>query len=117
MGADRLPDTATGSIHDVWMLFFLEGAALVVLGVLAIIIPSIASSAATLILGWLFLASGVIGLVTTFRARHMPGFWWSLVSALLGILVGAVWNYAGTRKLTWGRARSRVLANRVRPQS
>jgi uncharacterized membrane protein HdeD (DUF308 family) len=90
MGADRLPDTAAGSIHDVWMLFFLEGAALVVLGVLAIIIPSIASSAATLILGCLFLASGVIGLVTTFRARHMPGFWWSLMSALLGLLVGAV---------------------------
>src|SRR5450759_1951360 len=37
-----------------------------------------------------FYPSGVIGLVTTFWARHIPGFWWSLVSALLGILVGAV---------------------------
>jgi uncharacterized membrane protein HdeD (DUF308 family) len=90
MSTDRLPNTVTGSIHDIWMLFFLEGAALIALGVLAIVIPSIASSSATLILGWLFLASGVIGLVTTFRARHMPGFWSSLVSALLGILVGAV---------------------------
>jgi uncharacterized membrane protein HdeD (DUF308 family) len=63
---------------------------LVALGLLAIIIPSIASSAAILFIGWLFIASGVIGIVTTFWARHIPGFWWSLVSALLGILVGAV---------------------------
>ena len=90
MSVDGSPDTVTVSVHDVWMLFFLEGAALVALGILAIVVPSIASSSATLILGWLFLASGVIGLLTTFRARHMPGFWWSLVSALLGTLVGAV---------------------------
>src|SRR5664280_858699 len=71
-------------------LFLFEGVALVSLGLLAIIIPSIASTAATLFIGWLFIVSGVIGLVTTFWARHIPGFWWSLVSALLGVLVGAV---------------------------
>jgi uncharacterized membrane protein HdeD (DUF308 family) len=90
MDVNRLPDTVTRSVHDYWMLFLFEGVALVALGLLAILIPSIASSAATLFLGWLFLVSGAIGIVTTFRARHIPGFWWSLVSALLGILVGAV---------------------------
>jgi uncharacterized membrane protein HdeD (DUF308 family) len=72
------------------MLFLFEGVALVALGLLAIVIPSIAGSAVTLFLGWLFLISGLIGLVTTFRARHIPGFWWSLVSALLATIVGVV---------------------------
>ena len=90
MEVNRMPDTVTRSIHDYWTLFLFEGVALVSLGLLAIIIPSIASTAATLFIGWLFIVSGVIGLVTTFWARHIPGFWWSLVSALLGVLVGAV---------------------------
>src|SRR5450756_1774447 len=89
MEVNRMPDTVTRSIHDYWTLFLFEGVALVSLGLLAIIIPSIASTAATLFIGWLFIVSGVIGLVTTFWARHIPGFWWSLVSALLGVLVGA----------------------------
>jgi uncharacterized membrane protein HdeD (DUF308 family) len=90
MDVNRLPDTVTRSVHDYWMVFLFEGVVLVALGLLAIAIPSIASSAATLFIGWLFIVSGVIGLGTTFWARHIPGFWWSLVSALLGILVGAV---------------------------
>ena len=85
-----MPDTVTRSMHNYWTLFLFEGASLVLLGQLAIVIPSIASSAATLFIGWLFVVSGIIGLVTTFWARHIPGFWWSLVSALLGVLVGAV---------------------------
>ena len=90
MEVDRTSNTVTRSMHDYWTLFLFEGVSLVSLGLLAIIIPSIASSAATLFIGWLFVVSGVIGLVTTFWARHIPGFWWSLVSALLGLLVGAV---------------------------
>jgi uncharacterized membrane protein HdeD (DUF308 family) len=90
MEVNRMPDTVTRSIHDYWMVFLFEGVVLIALGLLAIVIPSIASSAATLFIGWLFIASGVIGLVTTFWARHILGFWWSLVSALLGILVGTV---------------------------
>jgi uncharacterized membrane protein HdeD (DUF308 family) len=72
------------------MLFLFEGVVLVVLGLLAVVIPSIASSTVTLSLAWLFLVSGSVGLVTTFWARHLPGFWWSLVSALLGVLIGIV---------------------------
>jgi uncharacterized membrane protein HdeD (DUF308 family) len=90
MDTNPMLGTVTRSIHDYWILFLFEGVALVALGLLAIIIPSIAGSAATLFLGWLFLVSGLIGLVTTFWARHLPGFWWSFVSAWLGIIVGAV---------------------------
>ena len=57
-------------------------------GFLAIVIPSIANQNVTGILGWLFLLSGATGLLTTYWARRAPGFLWSLVSALLAILVG-----------------------------
>ena len=88
MNANRLPDTR--SIRDYWEVFVGEGGALVALGLLAIIIPSIGGGSVTLFLGWLFLISGVIGLWTTYWARRLPGFWWSLVSALLAIIVGVV---------------------------
>jgi uncharacterized membrane protein HdeD (DUF308 family) len=35
-----------------------------------------------------FLVSGIVGLFTTFWMRHAPGFWWSLLSAVLAIVVG-----------------------------
>jgi uncharacterized membrane protein HdeD (DUF308 family) len=91
MTTSRYSDgAAANSIHDHWVLFLVEGVALIALGLLAIFIPSIATSAVTVTLGWLFLVSGAIGLATTFWARKAPGFWWSLVSALLAVLVGAV---------------------------
>ena len=80
----------TKLIRDHWMVFVLEGVALISLGVVAIVVPSISSSEVTVVLGWVFLVSGAIGLATTYWARQAPGFWWSLVSALLAILVGVV---------------------------
>src|ERR687888_1594224 len=81
--ANELQRALTQSIREHWVLFLIEGIVLVVLGVLAIIIPPIATIAVTIFLGWLFLISGIVGLVTTFWARHAPGFWWSLLSAVL----------------------------------
>src|SRR5262249_33500038 len=44
----------------------------------------------TILIGWLFLISGVVGLFTTFYMRGLPGFWWSLFSAVIGIAAGLV---------------------------
>jgi uncharacterized membrane protein HdeD (DUF308 family) len=82
--------TAANSLHDHWILFLIEGVVLVLLGLLAIAVPSIASVNVTIVLGWLFVVSGAIGLATTYWARQAPGFWWSLISALLAIFVGVV---------------------------
>jgi len=76
------------SLHDHWVLYLVEGVVLVVLGATAIVLPPLATLAVTIILGWLFLVSGVMGLFTTFWMRHAPGFWWALLSAVLGIVVG-----------------------------
>src|SRR5665647_306131 len=79
-----------GALHKHWMLYLIEGIVLLVLGVTAIVIPPLATLAVTILFGWLFLVSGVIGLFTTFWMRQAPGFWWSLLSALLGIAVGVL---------------------------
>jgi uncharacterized membrane protein HdeD (DUF308 family) len=62
----------------------------VILGMLAILVPLFATITVTIILGWIFLASGIMGLITTFRGRQAPGFWWSLVSAMIAIAVGLI---------------------------
>lgn len=83
-GAERI----ASAIHEHWVLFLIEGIILVILGVVAILVPLIATLAFTILVGWLFLISGIVGLITTFWARHAPGFWWSLISAVIGILAG-----------------------------
>lgn len=91
------------SLHEHWKLFLAEGIILVILGLIAIIVPPIATLAAELLFGWLFLLSGIVGLITTFWMRNAPGFWWSLLSALLGIAAGIVllvWPLSGVLSLT-----------------
>ena len=78
------------SLHEHWVLFLVEGIVLVVLGLIAIVLPPIATLAVEILFGWLFLVSGVVGLVTTFWMRQAPGFWWALLSALLAIAAGIV---------------------------
>jgi uncharacterized membrane protein HdeD (DUF308 family) len=85
----NVPDASEKSIRNHSIIFLIEGVALIFLGLLAIIIPSIDSANATVVLGWLFFVSGALGLVTTYWARQAPGFSWSLVSALLAVIVGA----------------------------
>jgi uncharacterized membrane protein HdeD (DUF308 family) len=78
----------TTALHRHWKLYLIEGILLLILGTLAIILPPLATLAVTIVLGWLFLISGVVGLYTSFMLRQAPGFWWSLISAVLGIVVG-----------------------------
>src|SRR5262249_60016153 len=76
------------AIRRHWVLFLIQGVIMIVLGVLAIGEPMVASIAVALFAGWLFLFSGVVGLAGVFTARHVPGFWWGLASPLLGVLIG-----------------------------
>ena len=87
---DRLQQALAQSVREHWMLFLIEGIVLVVLGVLAILVPMVATIAVAILIGWLFFISGIVGLITTFMMRNAPGFWWSLLSAVLGIIVGIV---------------------------
>jgi len=91
------------SLRQHWVLFLLEGILLVLLGLAAIIVPPLATLVVAIFLGWLLLISGIAGLVTTFWMRHAPGFGWSLFSAVIGIIAGAVligWPVGGALSLT-----------------
>jgi uncharacterized membrane protein HdeD (DUF308 family) len=84
-------------------MFIAEGLLLTVLGVLAVLLPAVASLAATLVFGWILLLSGIMGLIATSRTRQAPGFGWSLLSAVLAIGAGVVllaWPLEGTLSLT-----------------
>jgi uncharacterized membrane protein HdeD (DUF308 family) len=89
MSADLDSDIAQ-RLYNFRFLFLIEGAILVLLGCLAVIVPSIASGNVTLLVGWIFLISGIIGLTPMFLSETYPGFWWSLVAALLAVLVGVM---------------------------
>jgi uncharacterized membrane protein HdeD (DUF308 family) len=100
---DRVQAAVASSLHAHWRLFLTEGIILFLLGVLAVIVPPIATIAVAVLIGWLLLVSGIVGLVATFRTRGAPGFWWSLMSAILGIVAGAVllgWPLSGALSLT-----------------
>ncbi len=87
---DRLERRIASSLHDHWKVFLVEGVVLLVLGAAAVIVPQVATLAVAILIGWLFLVSGVVGLITTFWLREAPGFWWSLASAVLALVVGAM---------------------------
>ena len=100
---DKIQRAVASSLHEHWKLFLVEGIVLVVLGLIAIVLPPIATLAVEILLGWLFLISGVMGLITTFWMRQAPGFWWALLSAVLTIAAGIVllaWPLSGVLSLT-----------------
>src|SRR5437016_10296134 len=86
----RMQSEMRAAVREHWQAFLIEGVLLAVLGLAAMIVPPLASLAITIFLGWMFLVSGIAGLVVSFWARAMPGFWWSLISAALAVLAGGI---------------------------
>ncbi|WP_018323093.1 MULTISPECIES: HdeD family acid-resistance protein [unclassified Bradyrhizobium] len=84
----RLQSMMSQTVKAHWKAFLFEGILLAILGVAALILPPLASLAITIFLGWMFLISGIGGLIVTYWARSTPGFWWSLISAALAVLAG-----------------------------
>lgn len=100
---ERMQSAITTSLSEHWRLFLFEGIVLLLLGFAAIAIPPLATFAVEILIGWLLLASGIIGMITTFRMRKAPGFWWSLLSAVVGVIAGVVllaWPVSGVVSLT-----------------
>ncbi len=101
-------------------MFVVEGVVLLILGLLAVLVPPLATLGVTIFLGWLFLVSGVMGLIATFWARQAPGFWWALISALLGIAAGVARSQRARLRGRWRRPdvdRLRVAGSASSPQS
>ena len=62
------------TMHEHWVMFLVEGIVLLALGFLAILIPPLATLGVTILFGWLFLISGVMGLIATFYADRRRDF-------------------------------------------
>ena len=101
---DQLRRAILASLREHWVFYLIEGIILIALGAAAIIIPPIATVAVTIFFGGLLLLSGIVGLITTLLMRGVPGFWWSLISAILAIVVGVMligWPVRGAFSLTF----------------
>lgn len=97
------PQIAEHTMARHWQLFFVEGVALVVLGIAALILPPLATIAVAILFGWILLLGGIFGLVTTIIGRHAPGFWWALLSSIVAIIAGVLlfgWPAGGALPLT-----------------
>jgi uncharacterized membrane protein HdeD (DUF308 family) len=81
------PGGLAGAI-DPWTFYIAEGAALVALGVVAIIVPALSSLVIEMFVGWLFLVGGCFRIAAVFKRRGTPGFWWSMISAVIAVILG-----------------------------
>jgi uncharacterized membrane protein HdeD (DUF308 family) len=99
----RIQSAVTESLHAHWVIFLIEGIVLIVLGLMAVAVPLLATLAVAILIGWLLLISGAVGLFTSIWMRRAPGFLWSLLSAILGIVAGVMllrWPLSGAVTLT-----------------
>jgi uncharacterized membrane protein HdeD (DUF308 family) len=70
-----------------WLTIY--GVGLILLGAFAIIAPNVFTIAAAVLLGWLLLASGIVGVIAMVRAGpEAPGFRWKVFGAVVCILAG-----------------------------
>jgi uncharacterized membrane protein HdeD (DUF308 family) len=77
-------------------VLILEGVVLAVLGLLALAMPWLASLAAAIFIGWILIATGIMGVVAAFATKPHVHFWWSLCSGAIAIVAGgiALWQPA-----------------------
>ncbi len=99
----KFQDALRTAMRENWKWFMFQGIVMLILGCLAVAEPVIASVAVDIFVGWLFLFSGLLGLVTMFSARDASAFFWMLLTAALSLAVGImlIWKPAeGTVSLT-----------------
>ncbi len=89
-GLDDLRRRLAAAIHAHWKLFLAEGVVMMILGLLAIALPNIATLATTILIGWLFFIGGILRVISLLQHRQMPGFAWSMATAVLAVLLGLV---------------------------
>ena len=86
----EMQDAFKDTLKAHWKFFLFQGVVMVVLGILAVVWPVIATIAVDFYIGWLFLISGTVGLVAMFSARDVPAFFWTFLTAALAVAVGVM---------------------------
>ena len=91
------------TLKEHWQLFVIQGIILVILGAIAIALPVFATIAVSALVGWILFIAGVSRAVSLFRSPHAPGYWPSLLLAILTAILGlvlALFPVAGAQTLT-----------------
>ena len=73
-----------------WKWLIVEGIIFIVFGCFAIMLPQIATLGIEIIVGWLFLISGMFQLLRIFRSRGASGMAWTLLSGILSVVIGII---------------------------
>jgi uncharacterized membrane protein HdeD (DUF308 family) len=68
----------------------LLGILMLVLGTLAVTLPNVSTLEIELLVGCLFIVGGLFRILTIFRKRHIPGFWWLLSSGVVALACGVL---------------------------
>jgi uncharacterized membrane protein HdeD (DUF308 family) len=90
LNLEELRRQVLATIHAHWKLFLMQGVVMTALGVAAVAVPNISTLEIELLVGWLFIVGGLLRVITIYRKRHMPGFWWLLVSGVVAMALGAI---------------------------
>ena len=74
-------------VRDHWVLFLIQGLVMAILGLFAVAAPVIATLAVDIYAGWLFVISGIVGIITLFTRQNISSFLWTLIAAVLALIV------------------------------
>ncbi|HIK45443.1 MAG TPA: HdeD family acid-resistance protein [Leptolyngbyaceae cyanobacterium M65_K2018_010] len=69
-----------------WVIFL--SIVLIVLGILAVLSPVVASAFFTAMMGWIALIGGIIQIVQSFRSHPVRGFWLTLIVGIFYAIAG-----------------------------
>jgi uncharacterized membrane protein HdeD (DUF308 family) len=72
------------------LLRLIEGVLYVIAGIWLLVSPVQGTAALTLVAGWLFLAEGILELVTAMTNRNLPNLGWIVLDGILTILLGII---------------------------
>jgi uncharacterized membrane protein HdeD (DUF308 family) len=86
---DDFGPSVRSAVRRHWVLFLIPGVVMVILGLLAAAAPFTSTMVVDTFAGWMLLTAGFIGLAALITTRNVPGFVWTLIGAVLAMLVGA----------------------------
>jgi uncharacterized membrane protein HdeD (DUF308 family) len=78
------------SLREHWRLFTVQGVLLVILGMIAVALPQLAAIATSAFIGWLLFFSGIFRAVSLIQSTRAPGYWSSLLLAVLTAILGFI---------------------------
>lgn len=88
LAAENMRTALRASVRRRRLLYFIQAAALILAGLIALFYPMFTAVALVTLIGWLLVANGVFQGVSMIGAKAVPHFWLQAISVALSILIG-----------------------------